>query len=91
VSESVGWRKPHRIIFDEALRMLKVNPEEAVFIGDSPTEDIDGAKGVGIHTVFVASRFNTLTELEKCSTKPDLIIQDLEEICDKLPEVVQSL
>ena len=91
VSDSLGWRKPHRIIFDEALRMLKVKPEEAVFIGDSPIEDVGGAKAVGMQTVFVASCFNTLTELEKCGVKPDLIIEDLKEICDKLPEIVQSL
>lgn len=91
VSDSLGWRKPHRIIFDEALRMLKVKPEEAVFVGDSPIEDVGGAKAVGMQTVFVASCFNTLAELEKCGVKPDLIIEDLEEICDKLPEIVQSL
>jgi FMN phosphatase YigB (HAD superfamily) len=88
ISEGVGWRKPHKTIFTQALRMLHVKPEEAVFVGDSPKEDIEGAKSVGMRTVFVSSGFNTLTELEKCGTKPDLVFQDLEEICRKLPDVL---
>ena len=46
VSEGVGWRKPHRIMFGEALRILRAEAEEAVFIGDSPKEDIEGAKAL---------------------------------------------
>lgn len=88
VSEGVGWRKPHETIFNQALRMLHVKPEETVFVGDSPREDIEGAKGVGMRTVFVSSGFNTLTELEKCGAKPDLVVQDLEEICNRLPDLL---
>lgn len=90
VSDDVGWRKPHRIIFGEALRRLQAEAEETVFIGDSPAEDIGGAKAVGIRTIFVPSRFNTLADLQKCGLKPELIVRDLEEICDIFPEVVKS-
>lgn len=90
VSDAVGWRKPHRHIFDEALRMLRVNAEEAVFVGDSPLEDVDGAKAVGMRTVFVASCFNSPNDVEKCCTKPDMIFMNLAEICRKLPEIVKT-
>lgn len=89
ISEAVGWRKPHKIIFNEALRMLQVKPEEAVFVGDSPKEDIEGAINVGLRTVFVPSCFNTLASLQKCGMKPDLIVQDLKEACKMLPEVAR--
>jgi putative hydrolase of the HAD superfamily len=88
VSESVGWRKPHRIIFNEALRVLCVKPEEAVFVGDSPKEDIEGAQAVGIKTVFVASKFNALADLEKSGAKPDCVFQDLKSLCSALPKVL---
>lgn len=90
VSESIGWRKPHKIIFDAALQALQVKPEEAVFIGDSPLEDIYGAKNAGLRTIFVPSRFNTLQDLEESGMKSDLVFQDLAEICKRLPEIANS-
>ena len=91
VSEDVGWRKPHKIIFGEALRILHAKAEETIFIGDSPTEDIDGAKALGMRTIFVESRFNTVVDLQKCGVKPDLIVQDLKKVCDNFPELVQTM
>ncbi len=87
VSEAIGWRKPHKIIFNSALKMLHVNPEDAVFVGDSPLEDVDGAKAAGLRSVFVGSCFNSLREVEKCSFKPDLVCQELREVCEKLPQI----
>jgi FMN phosphatase YigB (HAD superfamily) len=57
VSHECGWRKSHKQIFQEILRKLDVNAEEAVLIGDSPLEDIKGAQAAGIKTVFVSSQF----------------------------------
>ena len=90
VSESVGWRKPHQTIFTKALRMLRVKPEEAVFVGDSPKEDIEGAMKVGMRTVFVCSGFSKLADLENCALKPDMIVQELPELCGKLSELLLS-
>ena len=90
VSESIGWRKPHQTIFSQAMRMLRVKPEAAVFVGDSPKEDIEGAAKVGMRTVFVCSGFNKLADLENCVVKPDMIVQELSELCGKLPELLSS-
>jgi putative hydrolase of the HAD superfamily len=91
VSESLGWRKPHIKIFEEALRALQVKSTEGVFVGDSPLEDIDGARKAGLRTVFVASCFNNLQDVNKCCVNPDLVFQDLGGICDNLAEVVSKL
>ncbi len=90
ISEAIGWRKPNNIIFNEVLRALQVKPEEAVFIGDSPIEDINGAKAVGMRTIFVSSCFNSLGDVEKNCGKPDLIFEDLEQIYLKLPEIIDK-
>lgn len=90
ISESVGWRKPHRIIFDEALRKLRVKAEDTVFVGDSPVEDICGAKAVGMRTIFVASHFNPLEELRKCGAKPEFVCRNLKEVCMMLPKLFQK-
>jgi HAD superfamily hydrolase (TIGR01509 family) len=53
ISEEHGWCKPHPQIFADTLAGLGVKPEEALFIGDSPFEDVAGAKGVGMDAVWV--------------------------------------
>jgi len=80
VSDENGWRKPHKRIFLEALRKLQVIAEEAVFIGDSPLEDIEGAKEIGIKTVFVSSQFYSLKDLWDSRKKPDFVAVDLHKI-----------
>ena len=77
VSEEVGWRKPSPEIFQDTLRRLQVEAGEAAFIGDSPLEDIKGAKDVGLKTVFVPSQFNSLKDLKESNVKPDNVAKDL--------------
>lgn len=80
VSHENGWRKPHTQIFQDALRKLQVKAEEAVFIGDSPLEDIKGAQATGMKTVFVSSQFYTLKDLYESKQKSDLVARGLDEI-----------
>ena len=77
VSEEVGWRKPSGKIFQDALNKLQVPANQAVYIGDSPIEDIKGAKEAGIKTVFVPSQFNTLKDLLKASRNLTLKLKTL--------------
>jgi putative hydrolase of the HAD superfamily len=77
VSEEVGWRKPNRKIFEEALRRLDVNAEETVYVGDCPSEDIGGASTMGMSTVFVPSQFYSLEDLAESKQKPDLIVENI--------------
>jgi HAD superfamily hydrolase (TIGR01549 family) len=48
ISEDAGVTKPNRKIFDIALERFGAQPHEAVMIGDSFTNDIEGAIGAGI-------------------------------------------
>jgi putative hydrolase of the HAD superfamily len=51
-SSEVGWRKPHRAIFDRALELLGgVDPARALFVGDSLANDVAGAGALGMTTV----------------------------------------
>jgi HAD superfamily hydrolase (TIGR01549 family) len=43
-----GRTKPHPSIFRAVLERLEVEPEEAAMVGDSPEDDIEGAKALGI-------------------------------------------
>jgi len=88
VSEENGWRKPSGKIFEDALNKLEVEAKEAVYIGDSPVEDIKGAKEAGLKTIFVPSQFNTLNELLDSKLKPDLIVTDLISIFESFSEII---
>jgi FMN phosphatase YigB (HAD superfamily) len=88
VSQGVGWRKPHKRIFQDALRRLKVAADETVFIGDSPAEDIEGAKAVGMKTVFVPSQFYSTEDLSGSRQQPDIIVRNLREIYKNFRRIV---
>jgi putative hydrolase of the HAD superfamily len=88
VSHENGWRKPSSHIFKDALSRLQVNANEAVYIGDSPVEDVKGAKEAGLKTVFVASRFYTLKDLLDSQQKPDYTARDLKSIYENFSEII---
>lgn len=44
--------KPHTLPFQEALRRLKVKPEECLMVGDRPERDVKGAQQLGMMTCF---------------------------------------
>jgi HAD superfamily hydrolase (TIGR01662 family) len=48
-----GWVKPHRSIFEAMLRELDVAPEDAAMVGDSPADDIEGARALGMTALLV--------------------------------------
>lgn len=52
-SRSHGRVKPHPTIFQAALRSLEVEPREAAMVGDSPEDDIEGARSLGMRAVLV--------------------------------------
>jgi HAD superfamily hydrolase (TIGR01509 family) len=52
-SSEHGYNKPHPSIFRTALKLLSVEPGEAVMVGDSYRHDIEGARTVGMRGVLL--------------------------------------
>jgi putative hydrolase of the HAD superfamily len=52
VSEEIGLRKPDPRIFDRALERCGSVHGEAVFVGDHPEADIEGAANAGLRAVW---------------------------------------
>jgi putative hydrolase of the HAD superfamily len=52
-SSEHGYMKPHPSIFEAALRLLDVRPGDALMVGDSLRQDVDGARRVGMRGVLV--------------------------------------
>lgn len=53
VSDEVGWRKPHAIIFQQTLEQMGIRPSEALFIGDQLYVDVYGAINAGMDVVWI--------------------------------------
>jgi putative hydrolase of the HAD superfamily len=53
VSEEAGIKKPDSRIFEIAAEQLGLNPEECVYIGDHPVNDIEGAAAAGMKTIWL--------------------------------------
>jgi putative hydrolase of the HAD superfamily len=53
VSEEAGIKKPDSRIFRTAIERLNVLPEECVYVGDHPVNDVEGAASVGMRTVWL--------------------------------------
>lgn len=51
-SEEAGYQKPHRKIFEYALKTVNARKNESIMIGDDLENDILGAQRIGMDTVF---------------------------------------
>lgn len=74
-SGDLGLWKPNRQVFQHALDALGVTAGEAVFVGDSPREDILGAQRLGMRAVWVANPDFPLGDVQ-----PDATIRALPEL-----------
>jgi HAD superfamily hydrolase (TIGR01509 family) len=77
LSEEISLRKPNPGIFLRAALLLGRQPDECLFIGDSYTSDIVGAKNAGMQACW----FNrTKSQIQNGGIKPDFVVGDLSEI-----------
>jgi len=53
ISAEVGYRKPSRVIFEQALKETESRPENCVMVGDMYDADVVGANNVGMKSVLV--------------------------------------
>lgn len=74
ISDQLGVSKPNPKIYALALRDLGLRPEEAMYVGDSPSHDITPPKSLGMKAVWArrASRFQP----GPLDTPPDHEVQD---------------
>ncbi len=79
-SSQHGFMKPHPSIFEAALKLAGVSAADAVMVGDSRTQDIDGARGVGMRGVLVRRSGS-----EESTLQTDVpVIRSLEELTELL-------
>lgn len=77
ISDEHTWRKPHPKIFTDALTALEVEPQDALFVGDSPQDDIIGAKGIKMDVAWVNARG---IDLPAAVPPPEYVVQALPQL-----------
>ncbi|CDQ18169.1 putative hydrolase of the HAD superfamily [Halobacillus karajensis] len=75
ISEWEGVKKPDPTIFRRAAERLKVDPENCVFIGDHPENDVKAAQNVGMVGIWKRDY-----QWSEGAIGADYTIDDLEEI-----------
>lgn len=62
-SVAEGWRKPHRLIYQNALKYAGVVPEQVIFVGDDYINDYATPYELGMRPVYL-DRYDRRPELE---------------------------
>jgi putative hydrolase of the HAD superfamily len=66
-SALAGARKPDPSIFDPALALVQCDPADALHVGDTPEEDVEGARAAGIPALLLirggGGQITSLTEI----------------------------
>lgn len=78
LSSVFGKRKPHPAIFHYAFKEAGINPANLIFVGNSPSKDIAGARNAGVgKTVYIEY---SETPRDEMGPVADYNIKDLREL-----------
>lgn len=72
-SESLRCYKPDPRFYERLLKEIDIRPEEAVFVGDSPAEDIEGPQKAGMKTILLDRKSAGQPEI----IRPDRVLGEL--------------
>jgi putative hydrolase of the HAD superfamily len=70
----IGARKPHPRIYAHTLEQLGVAPEDALFVGDTWTCDVDGPRAAGMRAVYLR---RTHLGVDHTAPAPDRLPDDV--------------
>lgn len=88
VSSITGYRKPHPELFRISMHQMRCKPENCVYMGDTVSRDIIGAKRAGfgkavqIYSFLTAQKDAGIPIAE--AEKPDVVIQSFDEFLEWL-------
>jgi 2-haloalkanoic acid dehalogenase type II len=83
LAEDIGMSKPHPDMFHAALEQAGVTPAEIVHVGDNPEHDVQGARAVGMRTVWMNARGMAWPGGKRADREIDSLLQ--------LPEAISSI
>lgn len=81
----LDYAKPHPDSFRRLLARLDVAADEAVFVGDRPEDDIQGAQAVGMRTIWIPNG-----HFDADGIQPDAVVTDLVEVLDVIDDWMEA-
>ncbi len=87
LSEEIGLRKPHPLLFNMVLEAWELPPEQVAMVGDNHKTDIQGALNAGLRAIWINRDVDhpwRRVEGIDASVVPDVTIRELSE----LPELL---
>ncbi len=89
LSSITGYRKPHKEIFNIALREIHSEADNCAYVGDTVSRDIMGAKSAGFNTAIQIKSFLTGEKDKniKDGFMPDFIIQSIFDLIDIFSDI----
>ena len=78
----VGWVKPEPEIYRHCLQELKLRPSEVIFVGDGGSDELAGAKALGIATVMISGIIREIwpDKIAERAAQADFQIEHLSEL-----------
>ncbi|HEX3906598.1 MAG TPA: HAD family hydrolase [Mycobacteriales bacterium] len=76
-TSDLDYRKPHPEAFAAVLSALAVEPRHAVFVGDRLHDDIYGAAGMGMRSIWIRNE-----SMPGFDVVPDAVVNELAEVVD---------
>jgi putative hydrolase of the HAD superfamily len=83
LSSQVGVKKPNSKIFQSALDRLKIEPQQAVFVGNDLFADVLGAGKLGMKTIYLGMAGQPVRGASPDAVVPDINFHELKNIVDK--------
>lgn len=82
ISEAVGVKKPDPLISQKCIQSLDRKPNECVYIGDHPQNDVKGAKACGMKAIWLRKSYYESPDLSDGTINS---ILELNHLLDTLP------
>ncbi len=79
-SETAGSCKPDGVIFRKAVELAGCRPDEALFVGDTPDQDIIGAGAAGLQTALLVPEEKLELPWLRGEARPDFTIRSIPEV-----------
>lgn len=89
-AHSFGTAKPDPAIFHAACEALNVAPDQAVYVGDDPVLDVQGAQGAGLHAIWMNRSALEPRRILPDHIQPDAVCTTLYELDDWLTQRIMS-
>ena len=78
--------KPEPIIYQQALGLLGISPEQTVALGDRLETDILGAVRTGIRSIMVLTGISSEADLQESDYQPTWVMEDIRAVTKALRE-----